>query len=638
MESEFHCTIPASLFSNPKISNHEINKISLTVEEICRMEISGIKNKVIKLSLVRENSLAWQNFPQFIPTLLKHSNINIQHFNKHCRSCIITEAEVYEMAEMIHNKWMEEVTSKYHDPELLAEKYYDYGPFKQLPQEIKITYCELIYIIPIIFKNAGFEIIRKSEAEFFNIEIAEKLARVIYSRYRKSIMELIQASDDIKEKNSLNERLKLNPPNFDELIEEMKLSNIDNAFHIPTKLLSIGYKIQYKFEKDVEIPLLVLTEHEIETMSRIEHDRWCWERRLSGWSFASIRDNSKKLHNCLIPYDSLPEVEKNKDRDLVGLIPSLLKDINLGAVPVSPEVAEKISYVKKDWGCISELKTSVSRLKSNLPDGLIDQLAYDIKKVETSIEDLKDAFNNGKELQNSFLPSVLEFKEYLPDSFVLNKPKDIVSGDFYFISKIGNEVILSVADCTGHSISAAMLSAVCYNCLDIAVRQRKFTDPARILNYAISRIKEFLRYGKHSNSDKFGMDFTVCSFNTGNNILRFSGFGRPLYYFTNGEFGEVKGVISNMSYTQAKRLIATVEIPLKKEDSFYIFSDGYVAQFGENGKTFRSSRFCELLKEIQMLSSFDQGEKLNQALEYWRRSSDINQSQTDDILVIGVKV
>jgi serine phosphatase RsbU (regulator of sigma subunit) len=638
MENEFHCIIPASLFSNPKITNHEINKISSIVNEICRKEISGIRDKVIKLSLVRENSLTWQNFPQLIPPLLNHSNINIQHFRKHCRSCIITEAEVYEMAETIHNKWIEEVTSIHHDTEMLAEKYKDFMPFKQLPQEVKITYCELIYVIPIIFKNAGFEIVRKSESEFFNIEIAEKLARVIYSRYRKSLIEMIKASSNKEETTLLNERLKLNPPNFDDLSEEMKLSNIDNAYHIPTKLLSIGYKIHYKFEKDVEIPLLVLTEHEIETMSRIEHDRWCWERRLAGWSFAKIRDNSKKLHNCLIPYDSLPEEEKRKDRDLVGLIPSLLKDINLGAVPVSTEVAEKISYVKKDWGCISELKTSVSRLKSNLPDGLIDALSYDIRKVESSIEDLKDAFNTGKELQNSFLPSVLEFKEYLPDSFVLNKPKDIVSGDFYFISKIGNEVILSVADCTGHSISAAILSSICYHCLDIAVRQRKITDPSRVLNFAISRIKEFLRYDKHSNSDKFGMDFTVASFNTGNNILRFSGFGRPMYYFTNGEFREVKGIISNVSYNLAKKLIRTSEIQLTKGDSFYIFSDGFVAQFGENGKTFKSSRFSELLKEIQKLSSFDQGEKLNQALEYWRRSSDINQSQTDDILVIGVKV
>jgi serine phosphatase RsbU (regulator of sigma subunit) len=638
MESEFHCIIPSSLFSNPKISNHEIKKISSMVNEICRKEILGIKDKVKKLSLVRENSLTWQNFPLLIPFLLNHGNINIQRFIKHCRSCIITEAEVYEMAEIIHNKWIEEVTAITNDAELLAEKYNDFMPFKQLPHDVKITYCELIYVIPIIFKNAGYEIVRKSESEFFNIEIAEKLARVIYSRYRKSLIEMIKAAGNKEETTQLNERLKLNPANFDDLSEEMKLSNIDNAYHIPTKLLSIGYKIQYKFEKDVEVPLLVLTEHEIETMARIEHDRWCWERRLAGWSFAKVRDNTRKLHNCLIPFDNLPEEEKGKDRDLVGLIPSLLKDINLGAVPVSPEVAEKISYVKKDWGCISELKTSVSRLKSNLPDGLIDQLTYDLKKVETSIEDLKDAFNNGKELQNSFLPSVLEFKEYLADSFVLNKPKDIVSGDFYFISKIGNEVVLSVADCTGHSISAAILSSVCYHCLDLAVIQRKLTDPSKVLNFAISRIKDFLRYDKQSNNDKFGMDFTVCSFNTGNNTLRFSGFGRPLYYFTSGEFREVKGIISNMSYNQAKKLIKTVEIKLAKGDSFYIFSDGYVAQFGENGKTFKSSRFSELLKEIQKLSSFDQGEKLNQALEYWRRSSDINQSQTDDILVIGVKI
>jgi serine phosphatase RsbU (regulator of sigma subunit) len=273
-----------------------------------------------------------------------------------------------------------------------------------------------------------------------------------------------------------------------------------------------------------------------------------------------------------------------------------------------------------------------------MPDKLIQQLELDLKKVESSIEDLKDAFNSGKEVQNSFLPSVLEFKEYLTDSFVLNKPKDIVSGDFYFISKIDNIIVLSVADCTGHSISAAMLTSVCYYCLDLAVRKRKITDPSKILNFTISRVKEFLRYDRRSNSDKFGMDFTVCTLDTDNNILRFSGFGRPLYYFTDGGLKEIRGIGSNLSYNNAKKVIRTIEIPLSKGDSFYLFSDGYVAQFGQNGKTFKSSRFCDLLREIQDLPSFDQCEKLNQTIEYWRKSTDINQSQTDDILVIGVKI
>ena len=620
MESVLQFNIPASLFSNSKITNDEVKIISLSIIELFRKELSGIRNKVKKLSLVSENSLTLQNFPRLIPLILDHSNIKIQRFTKHCRSCIITEAEVYEMAEIIHNKWLEEVVELYQDNELLVEKYHDFAPFIQLSQEDKIMYCEFIYIIPIIFKNAGFEIIRESEAEFINIEIAEKLARVIHSKFGKST-------------NALN-----NASKFDDLSEDIKLSNIDNAYHIPTKLLSIGYKIQYKFEKDIEIPLLDLTKHEIETMARIEHDRWCWERRLSGWTYAKERDNSKKLHNCLIPFDNLPEEEREKDRILVKLIPSLLKDIGFAAVPVSPEVSEKISYVKKNWGSISVLKTSISLLKSNLPDSIIQKLGYDIKRVESSIEDLKGAFTNGKALQNHFLPSILDFKEILPDSFILNKPKDIVSGDFYYISEINNNVVLSVADCTGHSISAAILSSVCYYCLDLAVRTRKITDPSKILNFTISRIRDFLRYDKHSNCDKFGMDFTVCTLDTENNILRFSGFGRPLYYFSKGEMNEIKGISSSLSYYQAKKMIKTVEIPLLKGDSFYIFSDGFVAQFGENGKTFKSYRFCALLKEIQELSLFDQCEKLNQTIEYWRKSTDINQPQTDDILVIGVKI
>jgi serine phosphatase RsbU (regulator of sigma subunit) len=273
-----------------------------------------------------------------------------------------------------------------------------------------------------------------------------------------------------------------------------------------------------------------------------------------------------------------------------------------------------------------------------IPEDISGMAKSEIENVYSSIENIKSSFAFGKQVQASFLPSILEFKEHLPDSFVLYRPKDIVSGDFFFISKQNSSVIISAADCTGHGISAAILTAVCYNYLDMAVNKKRISDPAEILRFVIPRIEGFFGRNKLVTGNNFGMDFTVCSLDVRSNILHFAGFGNPLYYYTDGELKVIKGISSFNKFDQVRKLINTSEIQLKKGDIFYIFSDGFADQEGEGGKRFQPRRFRELLTDIQKFSVHDQCEKMNQAIEGWRRSNETGQSQTDDILVIGVKV
>ena len=114
---------------------------------------------------------------------------------------------------------------------------------------------------------------------------------------------------------------------FNDLPAELQHSNIDNAAHIPTKLLSIGYRIR-PVNKGFKPLALHLDDEEVETMARVEHLRWSWEKRLNGWSYGKTKDDKKKIHPGLIPYDELDEPEKEKDRELVRLIPAILQDIN----------------------------------------------------------------------------------------------------------------------------------------------------------------------------------------------------------------------------------------------------------------------------------------------------------------------
>ncbi|MCX6335243.1 MAG: SpoIIE family protein phosphatase, partial [Bacteroidia bacterium] len=177
-----------------------------------------------------------------------------------------------------------------------------------------------------------------------------------------------------------------------------------------------------------------------------------------------------------------------------------------------------------------------------------------------------------------------------------------------------------------------------YNYLDIAVRIRKITDPSKILKFVLPRIENFLRHDANNESAHFGMDFSVCSLDIKSNTLKFSGFGNPLYYIHECELKSIKGIPSILNFRQARKDINTCEIKMNEGDSFFIFSDGYADQAGQDNRKFMPRRFRELLLKIRDMQSYEQCEVLNRTIEEWRRSTDIHQVQTDDILVIGVKI
>ena len=277
--SEFR--LPDTLFVSSRVSENEIIEASKQVKDFLREEMDNLREKSKSLSFAGERNKTYSEFFNLIPSILINNNLSIQKFDRHCRSCIITEEEVYGIAEYIHDNWKEELLEKFSDKEIIEEKYSDFQPFERIPGSKQKLYFEFVYIIPIAFKKSGYEIIRKSEARFINLSIAEKLARVIHSKYRKSMNSLKEDSVNMyKEMYYYGENSSQFITDFDSLDEDIKLSNIDNAYHVPTKLLSIGYIIQDRFDTDIETPLLALNEFEIETMARIEHDRWCWERRM----------------------------------------------------------------------------------------------------------------------------------------------------------------------------------------------------------------------------------------------------------------------------------------------------------------------------------------------------------------------
>jgi len=229
-------------------------------------------------------------------------------------------------------------------------------------------------------------------------------------------------------------------------------------------------------------------------------------------------------------------------------------------------------------------------------------------------------------------------RETFPDSFILFKPKDIVSGDFYFFSRQGNLIIFAVADCTGHGIPGAMLSTLGYGILDEAVNEVKLAEPTMILHHLYTKIHRYLR----NDSDGLGisddMDIVLCALDTRTNTLSYSGVKNSLYCISRGELIEYHAqnqTAENCGDGECHFKSTTIRLNIS--DTIYLFSDGYPDQFGgKKHKRYQTSRLKSFLQSIQVCSMPEQSDKLYEEIEKWREEN--NEDQTDDILVLGIRI
>ncbi len=260
--------------------------------------------------------------------------------------------------------------------------------------------------------------------------------------------------------------------------------------------------------------------------------------------------------------------------------------------------------------------------------------------VEEKNKDIMDSIAYAKRIQSAILPPGKIVKEYLKDSFILYKPKDIVAGDFYWIEHKDDKILFAAADCTGHGVPGAMVSVVCNNGLNRAVREHGLTDPGKILDKTRDIIIQ--EFEKSEEEVKDGMDIALCSLEfpspkerDGRVRLQYAGAHNPLWIIRNGEILETKSDRQPIGVSRISKPFTTHTIELQKGDTLYIFSDGYVDQFGgEKAKKFKSKAFKKLLLSIQNKSMEDQRLLLDENFESWRGKLE----QIDDVCIIGVKI
>lgn len=293
------------------------------------------------------------------------------------------------------------------------------------------------------------------------------------------------------------------------------------------------------------------------------------------------------------------------------------------------------------------VRTNIQRRKANRQleeKNLKIETAYNI--IETQHKDITDSIRYAERLQSAILPTAAFNRYFGNNGFVLYKPKDIVSGDFYWVDSVTEngvrKVLFAAVDCTGHGVPGAIMSIVGHNLLKQAVKEHHKTKPSEILNELNIALSETLRQKEEESVVKDGMDMSLCSIfknDSGKNILEFAGAYNPLWIIRSGkkEIEELKGDKFPIGIFVGEKLheFNNHEVELFKGDSVYIFTDGYADQFGgAKGKKFKYKALQELLLSIQNESMEEQKNILEKNIISWKGELE----QVDDILIIGMKL
>ncbi len=264
------------------------------------------------------------------------------------------------------------------------------------------------------------------------------------------------------------------------------------------------------------------------------------------------------------------------------------------------------------------------------------EIARQKEELTIKNKNITDSINYAQKIQEAMLPSAMLFKQILPNSFILFKPKDIVSGDFYWVNRVNDKVFIAAVDCTGHGVPGALMSMIGFELIRNIINVQRIEEPAMILDKLNQGISEAFNKEVERITLKDGMDLSFCAIDTRNNLLQFAGAFNPVYLVRDETITELKGdrISVGLAEDPERDRFRNHIIPIEPSDVIYMFTDGYVDQFGgPREKKFMYRRFRHLLLTIHKLPMEEQKIILEETIEDWKGELD----QVDDILVIGLR-
>ena len=433
------------------------------------------------------------------------------------------------------------------------------------------------------------------------------------------------------------------------MLKDLEIKNkniILLSFFIGSLLLLIVVGVIYYYYRDKKKinKLLEFQNHELEKLSIVASEtsnaviitdkdgRFTWVNdgytRLFGYTLDEVTGDNVR---CLIREENTEEVNNH--------IKNALEQGE--TMNYEFEVVSKLG--KKIW-----VQTTITPiLDDNRKVSKMIVIDSDITKIKEAEQEIKrqnvqimDSINYGKRIQDAILPSGTLIKSYFPDSFIYFKPRDIVSGDFYWFSVQDDKLFVAAVDCTGHGVPGAFMSLIGNSLLNHIVNERKIYKPSEILKELNKGVISALSQSKEENEEREdGMDLTICRFDKNKKEVQVA-CANHTALILNGKngvqeiegdeisIGETYSKVDNLEFTNHK-------IPFKANSTMYLFSDGYPDQLGgPKNKKFLAGKFKNFLVENQkegMESLFD---KLNDTLNDWKGDN----KQTDDILVMGIRL
>jgi len=292
------------------------------------------------------------------------------------------------------------------------------------------------------------------------------------------------------------------------------------------------------------------------------------------------------------------------------------------------ESANKLKMLQARYAQnLAQRESEIERAKN-------EELSQAYQQINTVNRNITDSLNYAKRIQNSFLPSMHRFRQFFPESFILNMPKDIVSGDFYWISHKAGKYIIAVADCSGHGVPGAFMSMAGMSLLNQIVNERGVTEPGKILNQINLSLINHLRQVQDEGITE-SIDMSVCVFENDFSSLEYAGARRPLFYLIDGHVNEYKPNTPSIGFDPYTNFDeGSFKLDLRRVDEIFMLTDGFHDQFGEaSGRKLMASKMKELLLQFSGLGAAEQEYELRNFYNTWKGK----EPQTDDVLVVGIK-
>lgn len=398
-------------------------------------------------------------------------------------------------------------------------------------------------------------------------------------------------------------------------IEAVNLYSVDSVFVVRSpKLIEIN--------NDVNSIEFVLTEFE-------------------GCSYALVRSNSDTVWKNLasnivfidfLQYGKYSFLIKNSQEKVQGV--SILVKLNwvhyililIGALALGYGF-----FVYHSWSLIKANRIYKQKEITSI------EVARQKEELAVKNKNITDSINYARRIQLAMIPSIRYFKNIFPESFVFFKPKDIVSGDFFWIAEKKDKIFVAAVDCTGHGVPGAFMSIIGIELLRKIINGQGIEEPSEVLDELNKNFADIFKDVENITL-RDGMDIAFCVIDKGSRILEYAGAFNPLYLVRENKLTEIKGdrfSVGLEDYEGEMQSFTNHHIQLMKDDMVYIFTDGYSDQFGgPEGKKFKYRRFRHLLLNVHEAPIDDQLEQLERSIDDWMGDSD----QVDDILVIGMKI